>query len=98
MKYFGVCNDHLCPQIGNTALLNAAHQGHIDVVELLLTHGASVNLQNDVRISCVRMNVGGKELNYFALFIRVVSCVHTRTGRRLCLRSSRCLHVCFIDV
>ena len=55
MKYFGVCNDHLCPQIGNTALLNAAHEGHIDVVELLLTHGASVNLQNDVR-----MNVGHK--------------------------------------
>ena len=55
MKYFGVCNDHLCPQIGNTALLHAAHQGHIDVVDLLLTHGASVNLQNDVR-----MNVGHK--------------------------------------
>ena len=41
-------NDHLCLQMGNTALLLAAHQGHIEVVEALLKHGASVNLQNDV--------------------------------------------------
>ena len=47
-----------CLQMGNTALLYAARQGHIEVVELLLKHGASVNLQNTVgvgfvaRISC----------------------------------------------
>ena len=53
--------DHLCLQIGNTALLHAAHQGHMDVVESLLTNGASVNLQNDVRTG-----FGDKEINYFA--------------------------------
>ena len=89
MKYFGVCNDHLYPQIGNTALLYAAHEGHIDVVELLLAHGASVNLQNDVR-----MNVGGKELNYFALFICAVSCVHTH-GEAV-VSSKRSLPACLL--
>ena len=37
-------------QIGNTALHHSAHQGHVDIVDLLLEKGASINLQNKVDV------------------------------------------------
>ena len=35
--------------IGETALITAVRQGHYEVVDILLRHGANVNLRNKVR-------------------------------------------------
>ena len=37
-------------QMGNTSLHLSAYEGHIDLVALLLKHGASINLQNKVGV------------------------------------------------
>ena len=37
------------PQNGQTALMLASDGGHIDVVQLLLSSGAQVDLQDEVR-------------------------------------------------
>ena len=39
------------PQEGQTALMLASDSGHIDVVQLLLSSGAQVDLQDEVRHS-----------------------------------------------
>ena len=39
---------HCVPQYGWTALMLASHSGHTDVVQLLLTSGAQVDLQDVV--------------------------------------------------
>lgn len=36
-----------CLISGDTPLISAAREGHMDVVELLLKHGADVTVQND---------------------------------------------------
>ena len=41
----------LSPQDGQTALMLASDGGHIDVVQLLLSSGAQVDLQDEVRHS-----------------------------------------------
>ena len=56
-----------CVQIDNTALHHSAHEGHIEIVALLLEHGASVNLQNRVGVA--------HELKYCALSVYVVSSI-----------------------
>ena len=46
------CGDTLCSfvtQDGWTALMLASNSGHTDVVQLLLSSGAKVDLQNKVR-------------------------------------------------
>ena len=40
---------HSVPQIGRTALMRASGSGHTDVVQLLLSSGALVDLQDKVR-------------------------------------------------
>ena len=40
---------HGVPQYGWTALMLASEEGHTDVVQLLLSHGAQVELQEMVR-------------------------------------------------
>ena len=40
---------HSVPQYGRTALMWASDNGHTDVVQLLLSSGAQVNLQDNVR-------------------------------------------------
>ena len=40
---------HSVPQIGWTALMEASDSGHTNVVQLLLSSGAKVDLQNKVR-------------------------------------------------
>ena len=40
----------LCVQMKSTSLHHAAEQGHFEVVELLLKHGATVSLRNKVSI------------------------------------------------
>ena len=40
---------HSVPQIGWTALMEASDSGHTDVVQLLLSSGAQVDLQTEVR-------------------------------------------------
>ena len=59
----GVCNclmwlviysntlSHYIPQDGRTALMLASDSGHTDVVKLLLSSGAQVDLQDKVRHS-----------------------------------------------
>ena len=39
-----------CVQIKNTSLHIAAHEGHIELVDLLLKHGASINMKNKVGV------------------------------------------------
>ena len=39
---------HCVPQVGSTALMWASYSGHTAVVQLLLTSGAQVNLQDAV--------------------------------------------------
>ena len=34
----------------STPLIKASHNGHVDVVNVLLQHGASVHLQNKVKL------------------------------------------------
>ena len=40
---------HSVPQDGETALMWASGSGHTDVVQLLLSSGAQVDLQDEVR-------------------------------------------------
>ena len=40
---------HSVPQSGMTALMEASNSGHTDVVQLLLSSGAQVDLQDKVR-------------------------------------------------
>ena len=40
---------HSVPQSGRTALMEASGSGHTDVVQLLLSSGAKVDLQTEVR-------------------------------------------------
>ena len=40
---------HSVPQYGRTALMEASRSGHTDVVQLLLSSGAQVDLQDKVR-------------------------------------------------
>ena len=40
---------HSVPQSGTTALMSASEYGHTDVVHLLLSSGAQVDLQSEVR-------------------------------------------------
>ena len=40
---------HCVPQNGDTALIGASHMDHPDVVRMLLSSGAQVDLQNKVR-------------------------------------------------
>ena len=40
---------YLSPQNGQTALMLAGNSGHTDVVQLLLSSGAKIDLQNKVR-------------------------------------------------
>ena len=40
---------HCVPQLGETALMRASDSGHTDVVQLLLSSGAQVDLQDKVR-------------------------------------------------
>ena len=40
---------HSVPQSGRTALMLASGSGHTDVVHLLLSSGAKVDLQDEVR-------------------------------------------------
>ena len=40
---------HSVPQLGRTALMEASVIGHTDVVQLLLSSGAQVDLQDEVR-------------------------------------------------
>ena len=42
---------HLSPQDGWTALMLASDSGHTDVVQLLLSSGAKIDMQNKVRHS-----------------------------------------------
>ena len=42
-------SSHFVPQNGDTALMFASAEGHIDVVLLLLSSGALVDLQDKVR-------------------------------------------------
>ncbi len=43
----------VCCQNGNTALILAAMKGHIDVVQLLLKNGASIDNKNKVCVCCL---------------------------------------------
>ena len=45
-----IINVFVCVQMKNTSLHIAAHEGHIDVVDLLLKHRASINVQNKVGV------------------------------------------------
>ena len=42
-------SSHSVPQDGVTALMEASGGGHTDVVQLLLSSGAQVDLQDEVR-------------------------------------------------
>jgi ankyrin repeat protein len=39
----------LRPQEGNTALHNAANTGHVDIIRLLLLHGANIDARTKAR-------------------------------------------------
>ena len=43
------CLFYSVPQFGRTALMSASVRGHTDVVKLLLSSGAQVDLQDEVR-------------------------------------------------
>ena len=43
-----VCARFLCMQYNKTALMTAAFNGHLEIVKLLLDHGAQVNLRDNV--------------------------------------------------
>ena len=91
-----------CVQMKNTSLHIAAHEGHFELVELLLKHRASINLQNKVsvgfgpetrrlRVACLCCNLYSCKCGKFW-----GTCVHT--GRRLRVRSSHDLRACFFDI
>ena len=42
-------SSHSVPQYGETALMEASGRGHTDVVQLLLSSGAQVDLHTEVR-------------------------------------------------
>ena len=42
-------SSHSVPQSGRTALMRASGSGHTDVVQLLLSSGAQVDLETEVR-------------------------------------------------
>ena len=44
-------SSHSVPQYGETALMKASDSGHTDVVQLLLSSEAQVDLQDEVRHS-----------------------------------------------
>ena len=43
-----------------TPLMIASHNGHVDVVNVLLQHGASVHLQNKVKLHVDNQNMFSK--------------------------------------
>ena len=47
---------YLHVQDKSTPLMIACHNGHVDVVNVLLQHGASVHLQNKVKLSLFHRN------------------------------------------
>ena len=57
-----VTSDAQCAQIGCTALIFAAENGHADCVRLLLDAGADTNAQNIVRLSVIIVCVRGRVL------------------------------------
>ena len=48
---------HSVPQLGSTALMEASVSGYTDVVQLLLSSGAQVDLQDEVRHTLVNQHV-----------------------------------------
>ena len=44
-----LCYSILSPQNGQTGLILAGNSGHTDVVQLLLSSGAKIDMQNKVR-------------------------------------------------
>ena len=49
-------------QEGNTALHVAAKYGHVSVVELILSHGADITVQNNKKLTCLDVAIEcGKE-------------------------------------
>ena len=48
-SYIHYCGNHFVLQNGWTALMLASDSGHTDIVQLLLSSGAKVDLQNKVR-------------------------------------------------
>ena len=56
--FMRACCPGVVRQNGDTALIQAADEGHTDIVQLLLEHGADVNLVDRVSGACVGRAVG----------------------------------------
>ena len=72
-------------QTGCTALITASHNGHDEVVQLLIENGAGVNISNNVR--------------YITVWLPryVCTCVHVCVCVCMCVCVSVCVLVCVCE-
>ena len=52
---YGLFTNFYCNQDGYTAMMNAAMEGHKDIVEYLVGQGAAKDIKNDVRTNHVHV-------------------------------------------